>query len=126
MKIFGFPPIPSPKFCKIYDVQEISSIPANTIPYFKDTRDCDLSIGSFAFDNQVEYAFIPSSIQTFLFYANLGAKYALVESDPLPYQTLAKEYLLDIEIFKIIQHQNEIEQYALLGIDGVIFKTALL
>lgn len=125
MKIFGLPPIPSPAFAKIYSIEEIANISANTIPYFKDTRDCDLSIGGFAFDNQVEYAFMPSCIKSFLLYANLGAKYALIQDDPLPYQTLAKEYLLDTQILKIIQHQNEIEQYALLGIDGVVFQSIL-
>lgn len=125
MKIFGLPPIPSPTFKKIYSLEEIAKIPANTLPYFKDTRDCDLSIGSFAFSNQVEYALMPSCIKNFLLYANLGAKYALIQEDPTPYQSLAKEYLLDIEILKIIQHQNEIEQYALLGIDGVVFANIL-
>lgn len=125
MKIFGLPPIPSPKFQKIYNAQEIANIPANTLPYFKDTRDCDLSIGGFAFDNNVEYAFMPSCIKSFLVYANLGAKYALIQSDPLPYQALAKEYLLDTQILKIIHSQSEIEQYALLGIDGVVFQNIL-
>lgn len=125
MKIFGLPPIPYPAFKKIYSIEEIESVSANTLPYFKDTRDCDLAIGSFAYSNQVEYAFMPSCIKNFLLYANLGAKYALIQADPTPYQALVKEYLLDIQILKIIQHQNEIEQYALLGIDGVIFQNIL-
>lgn len=82
-------------------------------------------IGGFAYSNQVSYAFIPNSIKSFLIYSNLGAKYALLEGDPTPYQNLAKEYLLDIEIFKIIQNPSEIERYALLGIDGVVFESVL-
>lgn len=126
MKIFGLSPIPHPTFEKIYTVEEIGSIYANIIPYFKDTRDCDLEIGGFAYSNNVEYAFIPSCIKNFLIYSNLGAKYALIEDDdPLPYQALAREYLLDIQVLKIIQHQSQIEQYALQGIDGVIFQQIL-
>lgn len=125
MKIYGLSPIPYPSFQKIYQVEDIANIPANTIPYFKDTRDCDLLIGGFAYSNQVSYAFIPNSIKSFLIYSNLGAKYALLENDPTPYQNLAKEYLLDIEILKIIQNPSEIERYALLGIDGVVFESIL-
>lgn len=125
MKIFGLPPIPYPKFQKIYQVEDIANIPANTIPYFKDTRDCDLAMGGFAYSNQVSYAFIPNSLKSFLIYSNLGAKYALIQSDPTPFQALAKEYLLDIEILKIIEHSSEIERYALLGIDGVVFEEAI-
>lgn len=125
MKIFGLSPIPYPKFQKIYNLADFSHIPADTIPYFKDMRDCDLCMGGFAYTNQVSYGVIPNSLKSFLIYANLGAKYALIQSDPLPYQNLAKEYLLDIQVFKIIEHPNQIEQYALVGIDGVIFEEIL-
>lgn len=125
MKIFGLSPIPHPKFQKIYQVEDIANIHANTIPYFKDTRDCNLAIGGFAYSNQVNYAFIPNSLKNFLIYSNLGAKYALIQSDPIPFQALAKEYLLDIQVLKIIQNPSEIEQYALLGIDGVVFDEIL-
>lgn len=126
MKIFGFPPLPSPTFKRISSFEEIQNTSAKDILFFSQALPHSLELGAFLQENHTEYAVLIEDIQGFLLFANLGAKYALISQDPLPYQTLAKEYILDINILKIIISQEEIQTYALKGIDGVIFENLLL
>lgn len=126
MKIFGFPPLPHPHFKQITTLHEARFSNANEILYFSDLLPQALELGAFLQKNNVEYAVEISNIENFLFFCNLGARYALIHSDPLPYQNLAKEYVLDLLVFKVIEHKEEIGKLALAGIDGAIFKHLLL
>lgn len=125
MKIFGFPPLPSPTFRRISRVEEVKHTSAKDMLFFPQSLPHSLELGAFLQENHTEYAVLIEDIQGFLLFANLGAKYALISQDPLPYQTLAKEYVLDINVIKIITLQKEIQTYALQGIDGVVFENLL-
>ncbi len=125
MKIFGFPPIACPTFKKINSIKEVQNTSAKDVLYFPQTLSHSLDLGAFLQENHTQYAVQIQDVQGFILFANLGAKYALIAQDPLVYQTLAKEYVLDIEVLKIITSQEEIQTYALKGIDGVVFKNLL-
>ena len=40
-------------------------------------------------------------------------------------QSIAQHYLFDAQIVVIIKNEDEIEQYAQMGIDGVVFPSAI-
>lgn len=126
MKIFGFPPIAHPIFKKIASIQEVVNSHANEVLFFEDKLEQCLELGAFLQKNHVDYAVKISSIESFLFFSNLGMKYALIHSCSQTYQNLAKEYMLDTLVLQIIQKKEEIQTFALEGIDGVIAHSLLL
>ena len=66
---------------------------------------------------------LPASI---LFAHALGARYILSgEKNAEAFQAVAQHYLFDMEILVLIHHEEEIEKYALMGIDGVIFASSI-
>lgn len=126
MKIFGFPPIAHPDFKQIFSIEDVKNSNANEVLFFKDTLTHCLELGAFLQKNNTNYAVEITSVQNFLFFSNLGAKYALVRTLASTYQNLAKEYMLDILVLQIINQQEEILTVSAEGIDGVIFENLLL
>lgn len=119
MKIFGYPPIPSPTFIQIHSLQEIDTITANHIVYFTPSIDKDLSIGRYCHEHQIAYAILTEEITTFLLYTNLSLKYCITHNVTL--QSIATQYLLDTQILHPISSLEEIPALIQSNLDGAIF-----
>ena len=67
------------------------------------------------------------NITELIYASNLNASYIIVEKDLAhSAQNIANEYLFDAKILVSIQDENEIEEFALNSIDGVIFSNAII
>jgi nicotinate-nucleotide pyrophosphorylase len=77
-------------------------------------------------ENSISFALEVQSIKELIFANNFGAKFILIEEFlAIDAQKIANEYLFDSKILVKINSEEEIEKFALLGIDGVVFNEAI-
>lgn len=127
MKVIGHPLISSPNFSHISNQEQIDHTLANCVVWWKCDQDLDLSLAHFCQMHQITYAVHIHSIKDLIFYANLGATYLIATQEHIQtFQSIVKEYLFDCILLCIIQHEEEIEELATIGIDGIIFDSHLL
>lgn len=110
----------------LFEVQSIDSIkqtPSNsTILISLQSKD----IIEFAKENQIKFALHVSTLKEVVFAHLFRASYILVDKNLCENaQKIANEYLYDAKILVKIDDEIDIEKYALLGIDGVIFPQAI-
>ena len=124
MKIIGHQWIESERFVNIYAKDEIERTISSSILLFE----INTSIGLIHYCQEQELAFAVSvnSITEAIFAHNLNAHYIFVSSSMAKeIQSIAQHYLFDAQIVVIIKNEDEIEQYAQMGIDGVVFPSAI-
>jgi nicotinate-nucleotide pyrophosphorylase len=77
-------------------------------------------------ENSISFALEVQSIKELIFANSFGAKFILLEEFlAVDAQKIANEYLFDSKILVKINSEEEIEKFALLGIDGVVFNEAI-
>ena len=87
----------------------------------------NLDIIEYANTNQIEFALDANNITELIYASALGAKYILLSREMAKTaQNIAENYLFDAKILVHINDNTEIEELALLGIDGVIFSNAII
>jgi len=126
MLLFGHRFIDSENF---YHVQSIDSIqntpPSSTIVV--DFNEDNLDIIKHTVSNSIPLALQVQNITQIMYASSLGATYILVSKDlAKTAQNLADNYLFDAKILVNIEKETEIEELALLGIDGIIFSNAII
>jgi len=126
MLLFGHRFIESERFYHIFDIDALQKTPPSSIIYLQ-FSETNLDIIEHLHLNHINFALSITSI-TELIYANaLGASYIVVQKTlAKTAQSIAEEYLFDAKIVVPIQDENEIEEMALLGIDGVLFPEAII
>lgn len=73
-------------------------------------------------DNSVNYAIKIDTVKDVIFANALNVKYIIVnKQNAQAIQKIANEYLFDSRIIVTIKSEDEIEELANLGIDGVLF-----
>lgn len=126
MQVIGHPLIPSKQFVHIQTSKDIDSVLANCVVWWEASQDPDLSLAKFCQENKIQYAVQVSHLKELIFFSHLGAKYLITSTQKAQqFQSIIKEYLLDCLLLCIIEDENEIEELAMLGIDGVIFYSHL-
>jgi len=122
MLIFGHKWISSPIFKKIEILEDIKNTPSNSIIVLDMPNDSSIHLYQHCIENSVPFAFIVSSLADAVISSNLGALYAICyEKDKaLKLQKLADNYLFDMKMLFVISTFDEIEEFAGLGVDGVI------
>ena len=121
MKIIGHPWIESDRFIVVSSVDEIKKSPAASILLFKDIGH-SIKLLHYCRDEGLPFAVETKELKSMLFAHALGARYILVGAkEAEAFQALAQHYLFDTEILVSIDEESEIESYAKMGIDGVIF-----
>jgi len=126
MLIFGHKFIPSESLYHITDIDSISNTPPSSIIYIEFSED-NLDIINHANANQIEFALDVKNITELIYASALGAKYiSLSREIAKTAQDIAENYLFDAKILAHIIDNKEIEELALLGIDGVIFSNAII
>jgi len=125
MKIFGHPWIESPEFITVESKEEIANTQANSILLFEDIKK-SLKTIQYSQKEGLPFAVRISTINNTIFAYNLGANYLLVTPQlAKEIQDIAQQYLFDTQIIVEIQNETEIEKYAQMGIDGVIFQQTI-
>ena len=126
MLIFGHKFIPSKSLYHITDIDSITNTPPSSIIYLEFSED-NLDIIEHANTNQIEFALDVKNITELIYASALDAKYILVSREMAKTaQNIAENYLFDAKILVHISDNEEIEELALLGCDGVVFSNAII
>lgn len=126
MLIFGHSFIPSDSLYHITNIESITNTPPSSIIYLEFSED-NLDIIEHANSNELEFALDVKNITELIYASSLNAKYILVSREiAKTAQNIAENYLFDAKILAHITDNEEIEELALLGIDGVIFSNAII
>lgn len=124
MIIIGHEVIEHEVFTRISSQQELEA--SSNLVWFDSQIENALELARMCFDNSVTYAVKITSFTDLVVYANLGAKYVIIQHTNVEeFQRIANDYLLDTKILVLIQSTQEIENIARLGIDGVIYQHIL-
>ena len=126
MLLFGHRFIASESLYHVQSIESISNTPPSSIIYLEFSEE-NLDIIEHANSNQIEFALNIQDITELIYASALGAKYILVSREMAKTaQDIAENYLFDAKILVHITDTDEIEEMALLGIDGVIFSNAII
>ena len=126
MLIFGHRFIPSNSFYHVSDIDNITNTPPSSVIHIE-FKEENLDIISHANINQINTSIYVKNITEIIYASNLGASFIIVKEElATDAQKIATEYLFDAKILVLIEDENEIEKYALLGIDGVVFSNAII
>lgn len=126
MILFGHPFIKGESFYHVFDIESISNTPPSSGIYVEfDEKNLDI-IGHAA-SNSVKLAIYAKNITHIVYASSLGASYIVVDKKlAKTAQDIAENYLFDAKILVFIEYEDEIEELALLGIDGAIFQEAVI
>ena len=126
MLLFGHRFIESEEFYHIFDIDSIEKTPSSSSIYL-DFSEKNLDIIEHLRLNQIPFALGVTNINELIYAAALGASYIMVSKDfAKSAQDIAENYLFDAKILAHIQDESEIEEMALLGIDGICFAEAIV
>ena len=126
MLLFGHKFIPSESLYHIQNIESIINTPPSSVIYLEFSEE-NLDIIEYANSNQIEFALNVKTIQELIYASALGAKFILVSREiARTAQNIAENYLFDAKILVHVLYNEEIEEFALLGIDGAIFSNAIL
>ena len=126
MLIFGHRFIPSNSFYHISDIDSIQNTPSSSVIHIEFSED-NLDIIAHAKLNQITLSIYTKNITEIIYAFSLGTSFIVVKKELAnEAQQLATEYLFDAKILVLIEDENEIEEFALKGIDGVIFTNAII
>lgn len=122
MIILGHPFIPYDNFELAKSLEDIRKSPSNSTVVFL----YDFHLMEFCFTNKLHFGVYITSIKEAIFANNLGAKYLIQEVDlASKVQKIAENYMFDSKVIACIKEDVQIENIALLGIDGVIYDEIL-
>ena len=126
MLFFGHRFIDSENF---YHIQSIDSIqntpPSSTV--IVDFKEENLDIIKHATLNSIPLALQVQNITQIVYASSLGASYIVIPKElAKTAQNIADNYLFDAKILVHVEDEEEIEELALLGVDGIIFSNAVI
>ena len=126
MLIFGHRFIQSKSFYHIQSIDAIPNTPPSSTLYIPFDEQ-NLDIINYLTLNQITFALEVSSITEVMYASSLGASYIIVTKEILTMaQNIANNYLFDAKILIMIEDESEIQEMALLGVDAVLFSSAII
>ncbi|MEN4052581.1 MULTISPECIES: hypothetical protein [Sulfurimonas] len=126
MLIFGHRFIKNDEFFHIFDSESLQKTPPSSKIYL-DFDESNLDIIEHLSSNHIAFGLGVTNITELLYAAALGASYIVVHQKlAKTAQNIAENYLFDAKILVHITQESEIEEMALLGIDGVLFPEAIV
>ena len=121
MKIFGHPWLPSEAFYPISSIEEIAKTPPNSTVELKPLL-VSIELAQYCNQNHIAYALEVETIKDALFANQMGCRYIIThKSLAKELMPIAQNYLFDTQILARISDEEEIEDLAKCGVDGVIF-----
>jgi len=125
MIIIGHPWITSVSFRKVFFQKEVQTSLVNEIIVLAPLAESH-DLAMYCDRQTIPYALNVDSLKDAVFANALHAKYILCSiEDAKELQVTAQEYLFDTRILVKIEDESEIDAIAKLGIDGVIFLSAI-
>ena len=126
MIIIGHRFIPSENFFHVINIDAIKKTPPSSCIYLEFQEE-NLETINHASKNNISLALSVKNITELIYASSLGASYIIVEK-VLAHsaQNIANEYLFDAKILVKIEDEDEIEEFALSSVDGVIFSNAII
>ncbi len=122
MIIIGDEFIPYENIATIVSVDDINNTKANSTLIFEFKQ----NILSYCNENSLGFAVIVDSLKDAIYANALNAKYIISSKDlAIKIQKCADNYMFDARVLSIIENDKEIEEVALLEIDGAIYKEVL-
>ncbi len=119
MKIIGDKLIPFEEFSKVFTIEDIKNTKANSSIFF----DFNEELLSYSFKENLNFFVQVNSIKEAIYANSLNAKYIVCKKNlAKDIQKIADNYIFDSKILAIIKNSNEIEDIAILQIDGAIYK----
>ncbi len=126
MLFFGHRFIESENFYHIQSIDAIQNTPPSSI-ILVDFDEENLDIINHIRANLIPLAMQVQDITQIVYASSFDAKYIILSKEfAKTAQNLADNYLFDAKILVHIENENEIEELALLGVDGVIFSNAII
>jgi len=126
MLIFGHRFIPSISLYHVLDIDSITNTPPSSIVHIEFSEE-NLDVIAHTRINQIPSSMCVKNIREIIYASNLGASYIIVRKElAKEAQKIATEYLFDAKILVLIEEEKEIEELALIGVDGVIFSNAII
>jgi len=126
MLIYGHRFIDSQNFYHVQSIEAIQNTPASSILLVNFSEN-NLDIIKHITINSISLALDVKNITEIMYANSLGTSFILVHKDlAKTAQDLAQNYLFDSKILVIIENESEIEELAILGLDGVIFSNAII
>ena len=126
MIIFGHRFISSESFYHVLNIDAIEHTPPSSTIYIEFSEE-NLDIIQHAQLNSISMAMKVSNITELIYASALDAKYiAVLKKDAKEFQSIAENYLFDAKILAMIDDEQDIEELAILGIDGVLCSNAIL
>ena len=126
MIFFGHRFIKSDSFYHVSDVDSIKRTPPSSTIYLEFNEE-NLDVINHARENSVDFALKVSNATQLVYASALGAKYAIVSKDDAKTsQEIAENYLFDAKVLTLVESEEEIEELAILGVDGVIFSSSIV
>lgn len=125
MKIIGHPWVESEQFVIISIIEEIVATPTASVLLIESLSN-SIEVVQYCQKEALPVAVRVSTLKEALFAHHLDVKYIIVpESIAQEVQSVAQNYLFDAQILIQIDEESHIEECAKMGIDGVIFPTAI-
>ena len=126
MLLFGHRYLQSEIFYHITNIEDISHTPpSSTIILTFDEENLDII--SHANANNIPLALFIQNIQELVLASALNAKYIILTKElAKTAQNIAENYLFDAKLLVSAREDSEIEEMALLGIDGIIYPNAIV
>ena len=121
MLIFGHLWIESPLFYQIDTIDDIINTPPNSIVSI-DNLDKNIELIKHCQKNLIPFCLYINSIKEAIFANSFGAKYIISNKDlAKEIMPIAQNYLFDTRVLAKISDEDEIEEMAKAGVDGVLF-----
>lgn len=126
MLLFGHRFIESDSFYHVLDIDSISNTPPSSIIHIE-FKEENLDIIQHAELNQIKTSLCCKNVTDIIYAESLGASFIVIHKELAEVANkLANDYLFDAKILVLIEDEEDIEELALIGVDGVIFASAIV
>jgi hypothetical protein len=126
MIFFGHRFIESQNFYHVSSIEAILNTPPSSTLYIE-FSEMNLDIINHAALNSMPMALYAKNITEVVYASALSASYVVVPKVlAKSAQNIAENYIFDAKILALIEDEDDIEELALLGVDGTIFPNAII
>ena len=126
MLFFGHRFLESSNFYHVHSIEAITNTPPSSALYIE-FDEANLDVIEHFRTNNITFALSVTNINELMYASALDASYIIVEKElAKTAQNIAEAYLFDAKILVSIEDEEEIEECALLAVDGVIFSNAII
>ena len=126
MLLFGHRFIENDSFYHISSVDAVINTPPSSTLYLEFNEE-NLDIISYLNANSISFALSVHNITQLIYASALDAKYIIIEKDlASSAQSIVESYLFDAKLLVTIENDDEIEELAIIGVDGVIYSSAIV